>query len=313
MPTTGVVSVSDGPRITVSQMVGNPMWIPTAMRELMQGIFISESLFRNAGGNPSGLVGYTEGDPTFLDGDVQDIAEFGEIPVASGRMGVPRVAIATKKGLGVRISREMRDENNVGAVNRQMIQLRNTFRRADDRSVKALIDSATVPTMAASGGVWSAAAGNPILDIGNAILEVSRAAPAPGDVASAEEWYGFEADTIVLNPGIIPALLNNPNFRNVYTGAAALQNPALTGQLPETLFGLNVVRSMAWPTNKALVLERGTLGFYSDTRPLEFTGVYPEGNGPNGGPRETWRSDATHKRAMGVDSPKAGIWITGII
>ena len=313
MATTGVVSVSDGPRITVAAMIGQPMYIPTAMRDLMQGIFISESLLRNAGANPSGLVGFTEGDPTFLDGDVQDIAEFGEIPVSAGRMGVPRVAIATKKGLGVRISREMRDENRVGAVNRQMIQLRNTFRRADDRTVKSLIDSAAVPTMAASGGVWSAGAGNPILDIGNAILEVSRAVPPAGDVASAEEWYGFEADTIVLNPGVIPALLNNDKFKSIYIGNAADRNPALTGQLPETLFGLNVVRSMAWPTNKALVLERGTLGFYSDTRPLEFTGVYPEGNGPNGGPRETWRSDATHKRAMGIDAPKAAMWITGIL
>jgi hypothetical protein len=61
-----------------------------------------------------------------------------------------------------------------------------------------------------------------------------------------------------------------------------------------------------------LILERGTVGFYSDTRPLQFTAMYPEGNGPNGGPTESYRSDASHKRAIAVDQPKAAIWITGI-
>lgn len=313
MPTQTIVSVSDGPRTTVSDLIGSPLMVPTKLRELMQNVFISESLFRNAGANPSGLVGYTEGDPSFLDADVQDVAEFGEIPVSSGRMGVPKVAIATKRGLAVRISREMRDENKIGAVQEQMRQLRNTFRRADDRACKALLDSAAVPTMAVSAGAWSVSAtSKPRDDIANAIYTITSAAPAAGDVASPEEWYGFQPDTIVLNPGLVPILMKNANFKELYVGDVAGQNPGLTGQIPETIFGLNVVRSMSWPTSKVLVLERGTLGFYSDTRPLEFTALYPEGNGPNGGPRETWRSDATHKRAMALDQPKAAIWITGV-
>jgi hypothetical protein len=108
MPTTSVVSISDGPRVTVADLIGSPMMVPTRLKELMTNIFLSEALLRNAGGNPSGLVGYSEGDPSFLDGDVQDVAEFGEIPVSAGRMGVPRVAIATKRALGVRVSRESR-------------------------------------------------------------------------------------------------------------------------------------------------------------------------------------------------------------
>lgn len=311
MPTTSVVSVSDGPRITVADMVGQPLFIPTAMKELVEGIFISESLFRNAGGNQNGLVAYSEGDPTFLYGDVQDVAEFGEIPVAAGQRGVPRVAIATKRGLAVRISREMRDENNVGAVNSQMLQLRNTFRRDDSRVAKKLLDSAAVPTMAVGSGAWSAA-GNPRLDIANAIETISTAAPDASSGGSSEEWYGFEPDTIVLNPGILPLLLNNDNFLKIYTGDVAGMNPNLTGTLPERILGLRVVRARAWPLTQVLVLEQGTLGFYSDTRPLQFTELYPEGNGPNGGPRETWRSDATHKRAMALDQPKAAMWITGV-
>jgi hypothetical protein len=297
----------------VSDLIGSPLMVPTKLRTLMQNVFISESLFRNAGPNPNGLVGYTEGDPSFLDADVQDVAEFGEIPVSSGKMGVPKVAIATKRGLGVRVSREMRDENQIGAVEEQMRQLVNTFKRADDRVVKALLSSSAVPTMAVSAGQWSVSAtSKPRDDIANAIFTITSAAPAPGDVASPEEWYGFVPDTIVLNPGLVPILMKNANFTNLYVGDVASQAPGLSGRIPENIFGLKVVQSMSWPTTQVLVCERGTMGFYSDTRPLEFTALYPEGGGPNGGPRETWRSDATHKRAMALDQPKAALWITGV-
>ena len=304
------MSISDGPRTTVADLVGNPMMVPTKQKELMQNIFVSESILRNAGGNPAGLVGYTEGDPTFLVGDVEDVAEFGEIPVTYGEMGVPRVAVATKRGLGVRISREMRDENRIGAVNKQMTQLRKTFQRADDRSVRALLQSSAVPTLPVADA-WDTAEGNPRLDLALAIKEITFATPT-GDTTSAEEWAGFEPDTIVLNPGILPVLLDNEKFLKVYQGDVAGENPLLTGQLPGRIMGRTIIGSLAFPDDRLFVCERGTLGFYSDTRALEFTGLYPEGNGPNGGPTETWRSDATHKRAMALDQPKAGIWLTGL-
>lgn len=311
MPKTGVVSISDGPSITVADLIGSPMMVPTKMKELMTNIFISESLLRNAGANPSGLVGYTEGDPTFLVGDVEDVAEFAQIPVTYGEMGVPRVAVANKRGLGVRISREMRDENRVGAVNKQMTQLRNTFKRADDRAIRALLLSNAVPTMPVDNA-WDTANGNPRLDFALAIKEITFATPS-GDVASDEEWAGFEPDTIVLNPGILPVLLDNEKFLKVYQGNIAGDTPLLTGQLPGTIMGRTIIGSLSFPEDRILVCERGTLGFYSDTRPLEFTGVYPEGNGPNGGPTETWRSDMTHKRAMALDQPKAALWLTDLV
>ena len=310
MPTTQVVSISDGPRTTVSDLIGSPMMVPTRLKEMMTNVFISEALFRNAGANPSGLVGYSEGDPSFLDGDVQDVAEFGEIPVSAGRMGVNRVAIATKRALGVRISREMRDENRIGAVQKQMTQLRNTFVRADSVAAKALLN-AGVPTMAVENA-WDTANGNPRRDIADAILEVTQASPNP-DVASPEEWYGFQPDVFVYNPGIFPTLMDNEKFLKVFQGNIANENIAYTGTMPGRVHGLIPIASMSWPVDRVLICERETIGFYSDTRPLEFTAVYPEGNGPNGGPRETWRSDSSHKRAMALDQPKAGIWLTGLL
>lgn len=305
---TSIVSASDGSRLTVSDLIKNPLFIPTKLKELMENQFISEALLRNGGKNDAGMVMFREGDPTFLDDDVQDVSEFGEIPVSSGQRGLPRTAFAVKKALGVRISKEMIDENNIDAVNKQLTGLRNTFIRANDRAAKALLQSAAVPTVPASDP-WDDPAGKPRTDLAKAIEQVSTAAP---DEATADEYFGFEPDTIVLHPGLLAILMDNEQILKVYQGNVANESIAYTGAIPGQLMGLNVIKSRTFPIDRALILERGTVGFYSDTRPLQFTALYPEGNGPNGGPRETWRSDASHKRALGLDQPKAALWLTGL-
>ncbi len=305
--TTPVVSVNDGPRITISDLIGNPLMVPTKIKELMLNQFISEALFRDEGENSNGIVAYTEGDPTFLEQDVQDIAEFGEIPVATSKRGVPVVAYANKRGLAIRISREMVKANKVGEVQRQITQLTNTFKRADDKVARTLLQS--LPALPVANE-WDTTDGNPRLDIATGIREVTEAAPAG---ASTEEWYGFQPDTIVLNPGILPTLLDNEKFLKVYQGNIADQSIAYTGALPSKIFGLNVIGSMAWPTTEVTILQRGVVGFYSDMFPLEITGLYSEGNGPLGGPTQSYRCDATHTRAIALDQPKAGVRLTGIL
>ncbi|QGJ87252.1 major capsid protein [Gordonia phage Wocket] len=304
-----LVSVSDGSRLTVSDLVKNPLWVPTKLKELMENQFISEALLRNGGKNDAGIVAFREGDPTFLDDDVQDVAEFGEIPVSAGRLGLPRAVYATKKALGVRVSKEMIDENNIDAVNKQITGLRNTFIRANDRGAKALFQSPAVPTMAASAA-WDDPTGKPRTDLAKAIEEISTASP---EEATEDEYYGFEPNTMVVHPGLLATLMDNEQILKVYQGNVANESIAYTGAIPGTIMGLNVIKSRTFPIDKILILERGTAGFYSDTRPLQFTALYAEGGGPNGGPRETWRSDASHKRAIGLDQPKAALWLTGLV
>lgn len=306
---TNLVSVSDGSRLTVSDLVKNPLFIPTKLKELIENQFISEALLRNGGKNDSGVVTFREGDPTFLDDDVQDVAEFGEIPVSAGKLGLPRAVYATKKALGVRVSKEMIDENDVDAVNKQVTGLKNTFIRANDRGAKALFSSPTVPTLPVSAA-WDDPNGKPRTDLAKAIEQISTAAP---DEATEDEYFGFEPDTIVLHPGLLATLMDNEQILKVYQGNVANESIAYTGAIPAQIMGLNVIKSRTFPVDKALILERGTVGFYSDTRPLQFTALYPEGGGPNGGPRETWRSDASHKRAIGLDQPKAALWLTGLV
>lgn len=306
-----VVSISDGGRLTVSDLIGNPMWVPSKLAMLMKNQFIAETLLRNAGGNTNGVVAYRQSNPMFLNRDVEIVAEFGEIHVAAGQLGTPNVALAQKSGLGVRVSREMRDENQIDAVNIQMTQLQQTFIRYNDVGARGLFTGSAVPTIAV-GAAWDTSNGTPRKDIATAIETVTVAAPTTAQGGSPDEYFGFEPDTIVLNPAMLPILIENPDWTKIYVGNIADQNIAYTGAWPGRIYSLDVLLSRVFPISQALVLQRGVCGFYSDTRPLEFTGLYPEGNGPNGGPRETWRSDATIKRAMALDHPTAAVWLTGI-
>ncbi len=304
----GIVSVSDGSRTTVADLIGNPMVIPVRILDLLRNRFLSEALLRDAGRNTNGLVSYYETTPLYLGSDVENVAEFGEIPIAAGQIGNPRIAVALKRGLGVRVSREMRDENRLDAVNIQITQLVNTTIRAQERALRQILLDPSVPTIAATAA-WTGTGSKVRRDIANAMEVVASATP---NATADDDLLGFEPDSVVFPGNITPTLLDNPEFLEVYKTAAPQENLSYTGQLPNDVLGLAALTSRSWPRDRVLVCERGTMGFYSDTRPLEATGLYGEGGGPNGGPTETWRTDVTHKRAMGLDQPKAACWITGV-
>jgi hypothetical protein len=305
-----VGSVSDGPRTTVADLVGNPLLIPARIIELLNNAFLTDVVFRNAGASPNGLVQFEENTPLFLAGDVEDVAEYGEIPIALGQRGISRVAVGVKRGLGVRVSREMRDENRLDDVNRQIRQLVNTHVRAEERALRSvLLGNPNVPTIAATAA-WTGGTAKIRRDIARAQQVVADARP---DVnVSTEEFLGFRADTLILPGNIQPVLMDNDEFLKVYAGDLADENILYTGRMPGQVLGLTPLLTRFWPNDRALVIERGTVGFRSDTRPLEATGLYPEGNGPNGGPTESWRTDTTRKRTIGVDQPLAACWISGI-
>jgi hypothetical protein len=306
--TQTVLSVNDGPKVTVNTLVNQPLFIPARIIALLMGAFPEETLFRDAGANNSSLVQYEESTPLYLDTDVADLVEFEEIPVGAGQIGTPRVAVATKKGLGIRVSKEMRDENKIDQVNRQLQQLVNTMIRSRLLALRAVLMAADIPSVAASAA-WDDPSGRPRKDIANAQEIIATAVPPS---SQGEDFLGFNADTVAFSAATTPILMDNDNFLKVYGGNIADQNIAYTGKLEQQVMGLDPLQVLGFDPTRALVLERKTVGFYSDTRALQSTGLYPEGNGPNGGPTESWRSDTTAKRAMGVDQPLAACWITGI-
>lgn len=304
---TPIVSIDDGKNITVDQVMGNPRAIPQRVIDLVRDNIIGETLFRNAGNPGSLLVQFQRSTPLFLDGDPETIAEFGEIPVFDLGEGLPEVARGLKYGSAVRISREMRDFNQIDKVRKQVTATANTVIRLNDAAFRSALDDASVPDVAATAA-WDGAGSKIRTDIKEAMKTIA------GAVHDSDPSLpkGYVPDTIALNTSVLYDFMDNEDFNKVYVGNVADQSIAYNGVLPGRVLGLNVLHSPLWPLDKALVCQRGILGFYADPRPLEGTGLYPEGGGPNGGPTETWRSDTTQIRMIGVDEPESACWITGI-
>jgi len=298
------LTLDGGPKVTVDIIRQNPLFIPARILELLDGQFIDDILLRYEG--DASTVAFEEGSSLFLDGEVAELIEFEEIPVFGTQRGLPRVSIATRKGAGVRVSEDMRRENNIGAVNRQIIALTSSMIRARFVAMRQLLMNPAIPTIPAAAA-WDTSSGRPRRDFA-AAQEVVNAAGSGND-----DTHGYEADTTVVPGSITPVLLDNDDFLKVYGGNLASQNIAYTGKLERDVLGMLALKARFWPQDRVLVCQRKTVGFYTDPRPLEVTPLYPEGNGPNGGPTESHRSDATMKRAVGVDQPLAACWITGVV
>lgn len=299
------LTLDGGRKITVEDIRRDPLFLPAKIMELLDGQFIDDVLLRYEG--DASTVAFEQGSSLFLDDEVAELIEFEEIPVAGYQRGLPRVAIATRKGSGVRISEDMKRENNVGAVNRQITALTNSMIRARFLAMRELVLNPAIPTIPAAAA-WDTASGRPRRDFAAAAEVIASA----GD-DTAGTTHGFEADTTVMPGSLTPVLIDNDDFLKVYRGNLAGENIAYRGKLEQDVMGMLGLKARFWPNDRVLVCQRKTMGFYTDPRPLEVTPLYPEGNGPNGGPTESHRSDATMKRGMGIDQPLAACWITGVV
>ena len=70
--------------------------------------------------------------------------------------------------------------------------------------------------------------------------------------------------------------------------------------------GFRLLKSFRVPVNKAVLLERKTLGFISDEVALETTAMYEQRE------RKSWRSDTTRTSGVGIDAPKSAVILTGL-
>ena len=302
-----VSSVHDGNRLTVSEIIGQPTWIAERVIDNLDGAMITDALYRDAG-ESSLAVSYREAAAPYLDEDAEDVAEFAEIPVANLSLGEVNTLVAKKVAVGVRISYEMRKFNQLGMVERQIDALQGTMVRSDVRNALAALGAASVAATPASAP-WSDSGSDPVGDIFDAI-EAVQAAHVDGDENAN---FGYNPDTLILHPAALTALTRNETVQRLYTGSAALENPLYKGQLPQTLFGLNVLPSRWADPTRVIVAEAGAVGFRADAMPLEMTALYPEGGTEqHGGPNMSYRADAWRARIVGVDGPKAAHIVTGV-
>lgn len=310
--TTKIVSVQDGPRLTVSALVKSPTLIPKRILSMMDQEFLSDAVLRSASDAPSGSVLYHESTPLFSEDEPTILDEFGEIPTTNGSLGTPMVARVVRRAFGLRVSKTMIDRNNIDAVNVQITQIRNTMVRAwEDALFSAIVANASVQSIT-TATAWSAASATHIRGDINAAKYLLKQASAD---AAGKQKFGYVADTLVISTETEQDFLDSDEVNNVYLGNIASESLRYKGTLPKKFNGLDVLvswRMSAYFPDGAMVMQRKVFGGVSNERPLQATPLYGEGGGPNGGPTESFRTDVTRASAIFLDQPKAVVLINGV-
>lgn len=315
MATTPIVSVQDGPRLTVSTLTKSPTLIPKRILSMLNNEFLGDALLRGASDAPSGSVLYFESTPLFAEGDPEILDEFGEIPTTNGSLGTAKVARVVRRALGLRVSKTMIDRNNIDAVQTQIVQIRNTMVRAwEDALFSAIVGNASVQSIT-TDHPWDGSNADHTTHIRGDINAAKYLIKTAAADDAGQQKFGYAADTLVISLESEQDFLDNDEVNNVYLGNIASESIRYTGVLPKKFNGLDVLTSWrlsAYFPQGALVLQRKVFGGVSDERPLQATPLYGEGGGGNGGPTESWRTDITRASAIFLDQPKAVVLINGV-
>ena len=303
MPTPTTYSNS-GVRVTVNQMIKDPLIIRARMLNMLDQQFIMQALLRQAPTAEAGVILFNESTPLFTDDDAAVIAEGAEIPLVQGQDGIPKAAFTIKTGLGIEITIEMKNRNRFDLVTTRMDQVKNTILRHWERrlfnALNAAVPAGNTLTLASGKEWWDAGTDNTPAIRDNIIdaSQLVREAVVPGQGTDA--YLGFEPDTIVLSTRLASAVMKDDDFRKVYEGSPlAEKNPFYTGQLEKQALGLNWITSRFMNDDYVFLLQRKVVGGYSDERPLQVSPTYPDQD------RETWRSNVIRQTGIFIDQPYA--------
>ena len=280
---TGARGYSDAPRITVNELLKDPLVIPALILDITQNEFIMDSVLRMGGAAPSGAVRYSESTPLYADDFPEIRPEFGEVPVVPTSIGVPRVVFSHERAMAIMVSDEMRRRQAIDPVTRQLLQVKNTMVYSWNTAFySAVVANASIQTLAVANP-WASASATIRSDIAQGVYLVENAnIVSPSGVT---QWLGFEADTLIINHGTKNTLLQSSTFAAPYIGDIASENLQYTGVLPQKVFNLDVLVSRQVPAGNAIIMQRHRCGFYADELPFLAGPLYRSEE------RKVWRSD----------------------
>src|SRR5690349_4567369 len=140
----------DSPQWTVSQMMKRPTLVPGMVVQAVKDNLIADLLLRQGPAAPGGAVQYQEQVAFASTRAAEIIAEFGEIPTTQTDISMPVVAATQKRGLGLKVSKEMETRNDVGRVQMEMGLVRDAMIRSWNAVFFLAVYRASVLTMNAS-------------------------------------------------------------------------------------------------------------------------------------------------------------------
>ena len=277
--------------LTVDEALANPHFMPELLLEELNGEEVQKMFFRDVTVN-SNIIAFRESLPSFLEDDVERVAEFGEIPVSDPTAGEMKTAAVEKLGIAIRVSWEQRTDNDMDAVRRELEARKNTVLRSQARAALAALDGADIEEHQITTA-WDQQGSNPAADFLDATEVILGAEDGDG------HYYGYQPDVLLIHPMTLNLLKRNEEVQKLYIGNMASENPLLFGNV-------QVVKSFFVPKGEAYLGQEQTAGFMGEREPAWMSEFYEE-RGPSGrgGANQSYRSDYTHRRGFAVDGPKS--------
>lgn len=242
----------NGGLISVEQFLRNPSRVQRVVNDLSRERFIADRIF-SSGDAQGGAVIYDQvsASELYTSRDVQGIAPASEFPIVDAGEGAPKVAAVTKWGGAAVLSYEAVRRDNRDVLNRQLTKLRNTIIRKVDTVAIAVLNAA--PINGAGGTDWDdAGAGDPIGDLAVARSEIDDAD------------LGYTADTVIINPAQMVALIRRKDVRDALPRENMAANPIANGQLSGFMGYRSWYVTNRVPAGTAFVLAAGVAGSIRD-------------------------------------------------
>ncbi len=312
------VSSDDGLRVTVNDLVKDPLVIPKRAEEDVKDQFWSQRVLRRGGTAESGVIKFMESESPYADDDPEELQEFSEIPLTQAKRGQVHVTFTKRYGRGLRISEQTVRRNNYDQLSMDMAKLKNSFARFDEN---LMVSALTAGLSSYSGHNWNVTS-TATADLANSVFgDLARASfnITNADVETTDgtgrQKLRFKPDTLILNTQMAARLLLNRDIINqLAVGNVANRNPLLNGGSDGSsavnalgaAFGLNVETSDLLDPDTAILCEAGTVGFWADEKPLYFSPLEFKAA------TRSWYTYGDRSWGVALDQPKAGLKITGI-
>lgn len=302
----------DGPKWTVNQLIKNPVWVPNIVAKMVEDANIAEWLLRTGPTAYGGAVAFEETMALYAGSEGEIVAEFGEYPMTETPMRTAVTRATTKRGIGMRISEEMRTRNDVGRVQDEMRMVRDTLVNGRDKVFfDAVTTNASVQTFAASSAAttdgWYStdpAVSKIKYDVARAKFRISSQGVSG---AQYSEKLGYKADTMIVHPQVAEMLIYSPEVSEVFDkGSPASASIKFSGLIPTKFLNLDVMSSWRCPQDTVFVCQRKAMGFISKEWPLRGTPLKFEEKD------DTWTSYFRYRDLVAVDNAKAVCKITNI-
>lgn len=301
----------DGSKYTVSDLVKTPRRVPNLVRELVKDQDISQWLLRQGPTAVGGSVVFEENLALYANDDSEIVAEFGEIPMTTSPMRTLITRATTKRGLGLKISKEMETRNDVGRVNDEIRMVRDRIVRTRENiffnaitTHPDVIDLYSGGDAAPGTGSWIGTSSTIVSDLAEAMYQISTQAP---EGAQNNEKLGFQADTLIIHPSIESAFIDNEEVNRIFAGSPlASQQLRYTGKMPKKFLNLDVMKSWSADPDIAIVCQRKYMGFISQEWPLNGSPMkYDEAT-------QSYTTYFSYRDLVAIDNPKAVAFINGI-